>query len=174
MLADLTGGRLPHVNIGQLGSMCRRHRAFPIEQHVHPETPRSARRRQPRSARTGADAPPASPTVAALSASLSATLSGPRSAADPATPARTVGSAVRPEVPSTPAVAAESLARTYSAKGSKVRTDTSGRSRFGLTSQVASPKSVAFCGIQRCRPSPSTTPTQPIRRLAPLALTASR
>src|ERR1700751_5049476 len=79
MLADLTGGRLPHVNIGQLGSMCRRHRAFPIEQHVHPETPRSARRRQLRSARTGADAPPASPTVAALSAALSATLSGPRS-----------------------------------------------------------------------------------------------
>src|SRR6516164_10129312 len=98
MLADLTGGRLPHVNVGQLGTMCCRYRAFQIEQHVHPEAPRSPRRRQPRSARTRADAPPASPTVAALSASSSATISGPRSVADPAIPPRTVGSAVSPDV----------------------------------------------------------------------------
>jgi Transposase DDE domain len=133
----------------------------------------SARGRQPRSARTGADAPPVLPTFAALSTSSSATISGPRSVADPAIPARAVGSAVSPDVPSTPAPAAESLARTYSAKGSRVRTDTRGRSRFGFTSQAASSKSVAFCGIQRRRPSRRTTPTQPIRRLAPLALTSS-
>src|SRR5215813_15527107 len=103
MLADLTGSRLPNVNVGQLGAMRRRYRTFQIEQHVHPGGPRSTRRRQRRSARTEADALPASPIVAALSASSPATLSGPRSAA---TPARTVGSAVRPDVPSTPALAA--------------------------------------------------------------------
>src|SRR5215472_1084963 len=37
------------------------------------------------------------------SAQSLATLSGPKSAADPAMPARTAGSAVRPDVPSTPA-----------------------------------------------------------------------
>src|SRR5215831_12455179 len=105
-----------------------RYRTFQIEQHVHSEAPRSTPGRQRRSARTGADAPAASPTVAALSVSSSATISGPRSAADPAIPARTAGSAVRPDVPLTPFVAAESLVRTYSAKGSRVRTDTRGRS----------------------------------------------
>src|SRR5947199_1145208 len=79
MLADLTGSRLSHVNIGQFGAMRRRYRTFRIEQHVHPRAPRSSPGRQ-RSARTGADAPAALPTVAALSTSSSATISGPRSA----------------------------------------------------------------------------------------------
>src|SRR5512133_940741 len=130
MLADLAGGQLPHVNVGQLGAVRRRYRTFQIEQHGHPEVPRSTRWRQRRAARTGVAAPPASPIVVEPSVSLSATAWAPRSAADPAMPARAVGSAAAPDVPSTPSLAAESLARTYSARGTRVRTDTSGRSRF--------------------------------------------
>lgn len=55
MLADLTGGRLPHLNVSQLGAMRRRYWTFQIEQHVHSEAPRSIAGRQRRSARTGAD-----------------------------------------------------------------------------------------------------------------------
>src|SRR5215472_10456479 len=66
--------------------MCCRYRTLQIEQHVHPGAPRSTPGRQQRPARTGADAPAASPIVAALSASSSATFSGPRSAADPTMP----------------------------------------------------------------------------------------
>src|SRR5438270_3484644 len=150
MLADLTGSRLSHVNIGQFGAMRRRYRTFQSERHVRPRAPRSSPGRQ-RSARTGVDAPAASPTVAALSTSSSATISGPRSAVDPAMPARTAGSAVWPDVSSNLSPKAESLARTYSAKGIRVRTDTRGRSRFGLASQAETLRSVAFCGTQRCR-----------------------
>src|SRR5256714_3556811 len=87
------GGRLAHVNIGQLGAMRRRHRAFQIEQHVHRYAPRSNRRRRLRPALAGAAVPPASPAVVVLSASSSATISAPRSAVDPAMPARTAGRA---------------------------------------------------------------------------------
>src|SRR5712691_723334 len=173
MLADLAGGRLAHVNIGQLGAMRRRHRAFQIEQHVHRDAPRSDHRRRPRPALTGVAAPPASPAVVVLLASSSATISAPRSAVDPAMPARTAGSAVWPDVSSNLSPEAESLARTYSAKGTRVRTDTRGRSRFGLPSQAGTLRSVAFCGTQRCRPSGRTTRIQPMRRLSPLALTSS-
>src|SRR5947209_9152172 len=93
MLTDLASGRLAHVNIGQLGAMRRRHRAFQIEQHVHLDAPRSNRRRRLRPALTGVAVPPASPAVVVLSASSSATISAPRSAVDPAMPARTAGSA---------------------------------------------------------------------------------
>ena len=174
MLTDLAGGRLAHVNIGQLGAMRRRHLAFQIEQHVHRDAPRSDRRRRLRPALAGVAVPPASPAVVVLSVSSSATISAPRSAVDPATPARTAGSAVWPDVSSNLSPEAESLARTYSAKGSRVRTDTSGRSRFGLASQAETLRSVAFCGTQRCRPSGRTTRIQPMRRLGPLALTSSR
>ena len=173
MLTDLAGGRLAHVNIGQLGAMRRRHRAFQIEQHVHRDAPRSNRRRRLRPALTGVAVPPASPAVVVLSASSSATISAPRSAVDPAMPARTAGSAVWPDVSSNLSPKAESLARTYSAKGIRVRTDTRGRSRFGLASQVETLRSVAFCGTQRCRPSERTTRIQPVRRISPLELTSS-
>ena len=174
MLTDLAGGRLAHVNIGQLGAMRRRHLAFQIEQHVHRDAPRSDRRRRLRPALAGVAVPRASPAVVVLSVSSSATISAPRSAVDPATPARTAGSAVWPDVSSNLSPEAESVARTYSAKGSRVRTDTSGRSRFGLASQAETLRSVAFCGTQRCRPSGRTTRIQPMRRLGPLALTSSR
>ena len=173
MLTDLAGGRLAHVNIGQLGAMRRRHRAFQIEQHVHRDAPRSNRRRRLRPALTGVAVPPASPAVVVLSASSSATISAPRSAVDPAMPARTAGSAVWPDVSSNLSPRAESLARTYSAKGIRVRTDTRGRSRFGLASQAETLRSVAFCGTQRCRPSGRTTRIQPMRRISPLGLTSS-
>src|ERR1700730_14188738 len=120
MLTDLAGGRLAHVNIGQLGAMRRRHRAFQIEQHVHRDAPRSNRRRRLRPALTGVAVPPASPAVVVLSASSSAIISAPRSAVDPAMPARTAGSAVWPDVSSNLSPRAESLARTYSAKGIRV------------------------------------------------------
>ena len=139
---------------------------------THPP-PRSTRWGQRRAARTGVAAPPASPIVVEPSVSSSATTWAPRSAAGPAMPARAVGSAAAPVVSLTLSLAAESRARTYSAKGSRVRVDTSGRSRFGLASQATSSRSVAFCGIQRCRPSRRTTWTQPIRRLGPLAPTSS-
>src|SRR3954453_5583580 len=100
MLTDLAGGRLAHVNIGQLGAMRRRHRAFQIEQHVHRYAPRSNRRRRRRPALTGVAVPPASPAVVVLSVSSSATISAPRSDADPATPVRTAGSAVWPDASS--------------------------------------------------------------------------
>src|SRR5215831_9357694 len=125
MLTDLAGSRLAHVNIGQLGAMRRRHRTFQIEQHVHRDAPRSNRRRRLRPALTGVAVPPASPAVVVLSASSSA-ISAPISAVDPAMPARTAGSAVWPDVSSNLSPKAESLARTYSAKGSRVRTDTRG------------------------------------------------
>src|SRR5438477_11940337 len=112
MLTDLAGGRLAHVNIGQLGAM-RRHRAFQIEQHIHHDAPRSNRRRRLRPALTGVAVPPASPAVVVLSASSSATISAPRSAVGPAMPARTAGSAVWPDVPSNLSPKAESLARPY-------------------------------------------------------------
>src|SRR3954454_11046905 len=161
MLTDLAGGRLAHVNIGQLGAMRRRHRAFQIEQHGHRDAPRSNRRRRLRPALTGVAVPLASPAVVVLSASSSATISAPRSAVDPALPARTAGSAVWPDISSNLSPKAESLARTYSAKGIRVRTDTRGRSRFGLASQAETLRSVAFCGIQRCRPSGRTTGSSP-------------
>ena len=88
-------------------------------------------------------------------------------------PVRTAGSAAGPDVPSTSSRVEESLARTYSAKGSRVRTDTSGKPRFGPASQAASSRSVAFLAIQRCRPSGRTTRIRPIRRLTPSALTAT-
>src|SRR6516225_7680001 len=127
MLTDLAGGRLAHVNIGQLGAMRRRHRAFQIE-HVQRDAPRSNRRCRLRPALTEVAVPPASPAVVVLSASSSATISAPRSAVDPAMPARTAGSAGWPDVSSNLSPKAESLARTYSAKGIRVRTDTRGRS----------------------------------------------
>src|SRR6266446_1507229 len=173
MLTDLAGGRLAHVNIGQLGAMRRRHRALQIEQHVHRDAPRSNRRRRLRPALTGVAVPPASPAVVVLSASSSATISAPRSAVDPAMPARTAGSAVWPDVSSNLSPKAESLARTYSAKGIRVRTDTRGRSRFGLASQAETSRSVAFCGTPRCRPSARTTRIQPMRRISPIGLTSS-
>src|SRR5256714_12952681 len=100
MLTDLAGGRLAHVNIGQLGAMRRRHRAFQIEQHVHRYAPRSNRRRRLRPALAGVAVPPASPAVVVLSVPSPATISAPRSAVDPAMPARTAGSAVWPDVSS--------------------------------------------------------------------------
>src|SRR5271155_5271434 len=106
MLADLAGSRLPHVNIGQLGAMRRGHRAFQIEQHVHRDAPRSNHRLRP--APTGVAVPPALPAVVVLSVSSSATISAPRSALDPATPARTAGSAAWADVPSTPSPSARS------------------------------------------------------------------
>src|SRR5436309_2898822 len=112
MLTDLAGGRLAHVNIGQLGAMRRRHWAFQIEQHVHRDAPRSNRRRRLRPALTGVAAPPASPAVVVLSASSSAIISAPRSAVDPAMPARTAGSAVWADVSSNLSPKAESVART--------------------------------------------------------------
>jgi len=60
----------------------------------------------------------------------------------------------------------ESLARTYSAKGIRVRTDTRGRSRFGLASQAETLRSVAFCGmptIGKNHPDPANAPNQPAR-----------
>src|SRR5260370_10366374 len=173
MLTDLAGGRLAHVNIGQLGAMRRRHRAFQIEQHVHRDAPRSNRRRRQRPALTGVAVPPASPAVVVLSASSSATISAPRSAVDPAMPGRTAGSAVWPDVSSNLSPKAESLARTYSANGIRVRTDTRGRSRFGLASQAETLKSVAFCVTQPSRPSGRPTRIQPMRRISPLGLTSS-
>src|SRR6267143_1377587 len=173
MLTDLAGGRLAHVNIGQLGAMRRRHRAVQIEQHVHRDAPGSNRRRRLRPALTGVAVPPASPAVVVLSAASSATISAPISAVDPAMPARTAGSAVWPDVSSNLSPKAESLARTYSAKGIRVRTDTRGRSRFGLASQAETSRSVAVCGTQRCRPSGRTTRIQPMRRISPLGLTSS-
>src|ERR1700757_4944169 len=109
--------------VRQLGAMRRRHRAFQIEQHVHRNAPRSNRRRRLRPALTGVAVPPASPAVVVLSASSSATISAPRSAVDPVIPARTAGSAVLLDVSSNLSPKAESLARRYSAKGIRVRTD---------------------------------------------------
>src|SRR4029077_9876184 len=137
------------------------HRAFQIEQHVQRNAPRSNRRRRLRPALTEVAVPPASPAVVVLSVSSSATISAPRSAVDPAMPARTAGSTVWPDVSSNLSLRAESLARTYSAKGIGVRTDTRGRSRFGLASQAETSSSVAFRGTQRCRPSGRTTRIQP-------------
>src|SRR5215469_7642049 len=117
MLADLAGGRLPHVNVGQLGAMCHCYRTFQIEQHGHPEVPRSTRWGQRRAAQTGVAAPLASPIVVEPSVSSSATTWAPRSAAGPAMPARAVGSAAAPVVSLTLSLVAESRARTYSAKG---------------------------------------------------------
>src|SRR5437667_9851181 len=161
MLTDLAGGRLAHVNIGQLCPMRRRHRAFQIEQHIHHDAPRSNRRRRLRPALTGVAVPPASPAVVVLSASSSATISAPRSAVDPAMPARTAGSAVWPDVSSNLSPKAEGVARAYSAKGIRVRTDTRGRSRFGGASQADTLKSVVFCGTHRIRASGTTIRNPP-------------
>src|ERR1700739_205201 len=117
MLTDLAGGRLAHVNIGQLGTMRRRHRAFQIEQHVHRDAPRSNRRRRLRPTLPGVAGPPASPAVVVLPASSPPTISAPRSAVDPAMPARTAGSAVWPDVSSKPPPKAGSLSRAYSPQG---------------------------------------------------------
>src|SRR5438045_6958034 len=173
MLTDLAGGRLAHVNIGQLGAMRRRHRAFQIEQHVHRDAPRSNRRRRLLTALTAVAVQPSSPAVVVLSASSSATISAPRSAVDPAMPARTAGSAVWPDVSSNLSPKAESLARPYSAKGISVRTDTKGSSRSGLASLAETSTPFAFCWPQRCRPHASTTRIQPMRRIIPLGLTSS-
>src|ERR1700676_1259165 len=167
MLTDLAGGRLAHVNIGQLRAMRRRHLAFQIEQHVHRDAPRSDRRRRLRPALAGVAVPRASPAVVVLSASSSATISAPISAVDPAMPARTAGSAVWPDVSSNLSPEAESLARTYSAKGSRGRTHTRGRPRFGPPSQAETLRPVAFCGIPamptigKNHPDPANPPTQP-------------
>src|SRR5256884_7733566 len=117
MLTDLAGGRLAHVNIGQLGTMRRRHRAFQIEQHVHRDAPRSNRRRRLRPALTGVAVLPASPAVVGLSASSPATISAARSAVDPAMPARTAGSAWWPHVSSDHPPQAASPSRPAFAQG---------------------------------------------------------
>ena len=84
-------------------------------------------------------------------------------------PVRTARSAAGPDVPSTSSRAEESLVRTYSAKGRRVRTDTSGRPQFAPASQAASsrircfPRDPALSAVRKNDPDPADPPTRPVR-----------
>src|SRR5215831_14501131 len=138
MLADLAGGRLPHVNLGQLGAMCRCYRTFQIEQHGHPEVPRSTRWGQRRAARTGVAAPLASPIVVEPSVSSSPTIWAPRSAAGPARPARALGAAAAPVVSLTLSLVAESRVQLRARRGSRSQQALAPAHRSSCSSALAS------------------------------------
>ncbi len=124
MLADLPGGRLPHIDVGELRSVRRRHPVFQTRRGVQHDPPRLAPARPPASIAAhgrsavpdGAVPPPSSP----------ATPSAPAPAAGPEGPLPDPGRSSLGGEPSA-IFGLQSSAWMYCANGSSVRTDARGR-----------------------------------------------
>ncbi len=124
MLADLPGGRLPHIDVGELRSVRRRHPVFRTRRGVQHDPPRLAPAHPP--AAIAAHGRSAVPDGVASPPSSSATPSAPAPAAGPESLLPDPGRSSLGGEPSA-IFGLQSSAWMYCANGSSVRTDARGR-----------------------------------------------